>query len=97
METFGSGNAPTSSWFLNLLKEAIERGVYILNVSQCDEGRVDQGKYETSAYLKEIGVIGGGDITAEAAITKLMVVLGQQLPPEQTRHLLAMSLCGEMS
>ena len=97
LETYGSGNAPTLPWFLEILKEAISEGVFIINVSQCDEGRVDQGRYETSAYLKEIGVIGGGDITAEAAITKLMVVLGQQLSPDQTRHLLAMSLCGEMS
>ena len=97
LETYGSGNAPTLPWFLDVLKEALARGVYILNVRQCDEGRVDQGKYETSAYLKEIGVIGGGDITAEAAVTKLMVVLGQQLPPAQTRRLLASSLAGEMS
>lgn len=97
LETFGSGNAPTQPWFLNCLKEAINAGIYILNVSQCDEGRVDQGKYKTSKYLKELGVIGGGDITAEAAITKLMAVLALNLPPEKTRTLLANPMAGEMS
>ena len=97
LETYGAGNAPTQPWFLDCLQLALERGVLILSVSQCDEGRVNQGLYETSRYLKEIGVIGGSDITAEAAITKMMVVLGMDLPLPQKRHLLALSLCGEMT
>lgn len=77
LETFGSGNAPTEEWFINELKEAIERGLTIVNVSQCRGGSVDMGKYETSSELKRIGLLNGKDMTTEAAITKLMVTLGK--------------------
>ncbi|QCR22416.1 asparaginase [Pontibacter sp. SGAir0037] len=97
METFGAGNAPTWPWLLNLLQDAIDRGIYILNVSQCDEGRVDQGRYETSKYLLNMGVIGGADITTEAAITKMMFVLGLKLDKQKTKELLGSNLRGEIS
>ncbi|WP_161888310.1 asparaginase [Pontibacter russatus] len=97
LETYGAGNAPTSPWLLDLLREAIARGILILNVSQCDEGYVEQGRYETSRYLLEMGVIGGADITTEAAITKMMFVLGQQLPDAETKELLMRDLSGEIT
>ncbi|MCS6833321.1 MAG: asparaginase [Flammeovirgaceae bacterium] len=75
LETFGSGNAPTVPWLTRSLAEAIERGVIVLNVTQASGGRVKQGKYATSVHLEKIGVIGGGDITTEAAITKMMFLL----------------------
>lgn len=97
LETYGAGNAPTDDWFLTTLKDAIDRGVVIFNVSQCNGGRVTQGRYQTSKMLQQIGVVSGNDITTEAAITKLMIVLGQERDPEQVRRLLAQPLNGEMS
>ncbi|RZK99368.1 MAG: L-asparaginase 1, partial [Hymenobacter sp.] len=97
LETYGSGNAPTAPWFLNCLAKACANGLYILNVSQCEEGRVVQGHYETSARLTDLGVIGGDDITTEAAITKLMFVLGLGRNEAEARHLLSHDLRGEIS
>lgn len=97
LETYGSGNAPTAPWFLRCLRDATDRGVHLLNVSQCEEGRVMQGRYETSAHLTEIGVLGGDDITVEAAITKLMFVLGLSQKPDDTRRLLTRNLRGEIT
>lgn len=77
LETFGSGNAPSVPWFIELLRNAIKGGLIILNVSQCQGGMVLQGKYETSRSLAEIGVISAGDMTMEAAVTKLMLLLGE--------------------
>ena len=97
LETFGSGNASTQPWFLHALKQAHDRGIHILNVSQCEEGRVEQGRYETSASLPGCGVLSGDDITTEAAITKLMFVLGLQKSHAETARLLVQDLRGEIT
>ncbi len=97
LETFGAGNATTETWFTTALQAAIKKGVIIYNVTQCLEGRVIQGMYETSSHLKKIGVIGGEDITFESAVAKLMFVLGKKLSPKDTKTLLQQNLRGEIS
>ena len=97
LESYGSGNAQTSEWFIALLKNAVDRGLVIFNVSQCNGGTVTQGRYETSRHLKDIGVLGGGDCTSEAALTKLMFLLANVENPADIRRFLVRSIRGEMS
>jgi len=97
LETFGAGNAPTAPPFIDCLKGAIDRGLVIVNVSQCDGGRVIQGHYQTSKQLDAIGMVSGTDSTVEAAITKLMFVLAQENDPILVRQRMAVPICGEMS
>ena len=78
LETFGSGNAPSSAEFISILEVAKSKNIAIINVTQCSAGAVVMGKYETSQHLQELGVIDGKDITTEAAITKAMFLLGKK-------------------
>ncbi len=97
LESYGSGNFPTSPWLVAAMQEATERGVLLLNISQCSGGAISQGRYATSSQLNRIGVVSGRDLTTEAAITKMMFVLGQSENSHQNRQLLEQVLCGEMS
>lgn len=96
LETYGSGNAPTEEWFIQILKKAIKNGLYIVNVTQCSGGSVNMGQYETSTQLKKIGIISGKDITTEAAITKMMYLLGQNVAPKVFKTIFETPLRGEM-
>lgn len=97
IETYGSGNAPTEEWFLNTLREAVNKGIYIVNVTQCSGGSVNMGQYETSTALKNLGIISGKDITTEAAITKLMYLLAQNVALSSFKTIFETSLRGELS
>lgn len=97
LETYGSGNATTEAWFINLLKQGIDKGLHIINVTQCTGGSVAMGQYETSSDLKRIGVISGKDITTEAAVAKLMYLLGYNIRPEEFKYYFEKPLRGELS
>ena len=97
LETYGSGNAPDKSWFLDLLKEAISKDIRIINVTQCSGGNVIQGHYETSVALKQIGIVSGKDITTESAIAKLMYLLSENLSLKEFTDYFEKSLRGEIS
>ena len=97
LETFGAGNATTADWFLRAIQTAMDNGKLILNVSQCLSGSVSQGLYETSSKLEELGVIGGKDMTTEAALAKMMHLLGAEYSQEEIKQHLQISLRGELS
>lgn len=97
LETFGSGNAPTEDWFINCLRDAIDRGIIIYNVTQCKAGAVVMGHYETSTMLAQMGIVGGYDITTESAVAKLMFVLGNYEDKEEIYRMLNTSLRGEIT
>lgn len=97
LETYGAGNAPTEKWFLEELETVIEQGKIVLNVTQCSAGSVDMSKYETGKALMNIGVISGYDITTEAAVTKLMLLLGKKLSLEEIKTKLNDPISGEIS
>jgi L-asparaginase len=96
LETYGSGNAPTHDWFKTALKDAIDRGVVIINVTQCLAGNVEMWRYETGRHLLNLGVVSGHDISTEAALTKLMYLLGNCASISEIKENLNKSLKGEI-
>ncbi|MDA0195104.1 MAG: asparaginase [Bacteroidetes bacterium] len=97
IESYGSGNTPNYPWFLECLEEANNRGIVILNVSQCIGGHVIHGRYETSRKLSQSGVLSGSDMTTEAAITKMMLLLGTYNDSEKVKRKLILPTCGEIT
>jgi len=97
LETFGSGNTPQFDWFIDLLEDAVNRGILIINVTQCIEGFVVQGRYETSIELNRLGIVNGLDLTTEAALVKLMMVLAMEGDLKKKKCLLLESWAGELT
>ena len=97
IESYGSGNTTSQNWFIALLNNAIKKGLHIVNVTQCPGGMVNMGQYQSSAQLQKIGVISGKDITTEAAIVKLMYLLGAKIDKEDMKIIFETSLRGEIS
>lgn len=97
LETYGAGNTTNEKWFIDLLNDTIKRGTQIINVTQCSGGSVMMGQYETSTQLKSIGIISGKDITTEAAIAKLMYMLGENISTKTFKTIFETSLRGEMT
>lgn len=97
LKTYGAGNAPNNPDFLSAVKDAVDRGIVIVNISQCDNGMVDPHRYETGTALYDAGVISGHDLTSEAAITKLMFLFGLNYTPEEVKRMMGTPLVGEMS
>ncbi len=96
LRSFGVGNAPRNPAILALLQKAHQRGVVVVNLSQCYEGRVAMGSYATGNALQQAGVISGQDMTLEAALAKLHILLSRKLPTEDVRTLMQQDLRGEL-
>ncbi len=97
LESFGSGNAPRYDWFLEELRDAVQRGLVIVNVTQCSTGSVQMELYRAGNTLRDIGVISGYDSTTEAALAKLMYLFGLGLSSEQVKEAMRHSYVGEIT
>lgn len=97
MKSFGAGNGPNQSWFLEEIKKAVGRGLVIVNITQCSNGMVLPNRYLTGLELSKAGVVPGHDLTSEAAITKMMYLFGKGYDTAQVKKRMEESLCGELS
>lgn len=97
LKTFGAGNAPGYEWLANAVKEAVDKGIIVINITQCPNGQVNPFRYRSGLEFASTGVVPGHDLTTEAAITKLMYLLGRGLSADEVKHYMQCNLCGEMT
>ena len=97
LESFGSGNTTTADWFIACLQEAISNDKIIVDISQCNGGSVQLGKYETSRKLQKMGILSGYDMTFEATVTKLMYLMGKGLAIDEIKKLMEVPIAGELT
>lgn len=97
IKTFGAGNAPGEKWLADAVSEAVERNIVVVNVTQCPNGEVAPGRYKAGMTLSQAGAVSGHDLTSEAAITKLMYLLGTGMKADEVKHYMECNLCGEMN
>lgn len=97
LRTYGAGNAPIEPWFTQAIRSAVDKGLVVVNVTQCSNGSVQQERYYTGLQMLNAGVVSGHDLTVEAAITKLMYLFGQGFTPQQVKYYMERPIRGEMS
>lgn len=97
LKTFGAGNAPGERWFSKAIREAVNKGIVVVNITQCANGEVDPYRYMSGLELAQTGVVPGHDLTSEAAITKLMYLLGRGMKTDDVKKYMQQNICGELS
>lgn len=97
LKTFGSGNAPQKPWLIKILRELVDRGVIIVNITQCSQGAVEMQRYGTGLQLLQAGVLNGHDSTVEGMVTKMMFLLGHDYQWEKITRLMNESIAGEIT
>ena len=97
IESYGSGNLPTDQELIESIRRSVEMGKIVVNITQCAGGTVDMGRYQTSKYLRDVGVLSGYDLTCEAAITKMMYLMGKYDDLDKIRYYMVRNIRGEMT